>query len=202
MCASGASAQGKGSFAYEGFSGGMMFHTGYLSGGDITLSDASGNTFRSHLSGAPTGLGGVARIHLGKHLRLGGEGHVSTLKYGGSRNDSHARIGWGGVLADVIWQFGRWSPYAGMTVGGGSFKNLMLADPTPLDNVLEEHASFRNYSFMILSPFAGIEYSITDKMRLNLKADWIVNLSNRQPDFAGGPRLYFGFTFYRLKERK
>lgn len=198
---SGATAQEKSAFAYSGFSGGMMVHTGYLSGGEITITDDGGsNLYHAKLSGAPTGIGGVARVHFGKHLRVGSEGYVSTLRYGSKNNDSHARIGWGGVLADCLWRFGKWAPYAGATVGGGSFRNLTLENPTPLDYVAEQNTSFRKYSFMVLAPFTGVEYSITDKIRLNLKADWMLNLTNRQDDFAGGPRIYFGFSFYRMKE--
>ena len=185
-------------FAYSGFSGGMMVHTGYLYGGNIALRSATGGYSRG-IAGAPTGIGGVARVHFGKHLRVGTEGYVSTLQYGGKNNDSHARIGWGGLLADCMWQVGRWAPYIGGTVGGGSMQNLTLRNPTPLDDEVEMDASFRKYSFMLIAPFAGVEFSITDKIRINLKVDWLVNLSNRQPDFPTGPRIYLGFSFYRLK---
>lgn len=191
----------RGGMAYTGFSGGMMVHTGYLYGGNITtVSDGGGSLYSSRLSGAPTGIGGAARIHLGRHLRIGSEGYVSTLHYGGKGNDSHARIGWGGVLADCIWQLGRLAPYVGGTVGGGGFKNLTLESPTPLDWQVESNASFRRYTFMVVAPFAGVEYALTDKIRLNLKLDWMINLTNRQRDFATGPRIYFGFSFYRLKD--
>lgn len=187
----------KGKFAYSGFSGGMMVHTGYLFGGDITLTDGLGN-YRQKLSGAPTGIGGAARVHLGKHLRVGGEGYVTTLKYG--KHDSYATIGWGGVLADCIWRFGRWAPYVGTSFGGGSMKNLTLTSPTPLDDRMEERSSFRKFGFLTLVPFAGVEFTMTDKIRLSMKADWMCNLTNRQPDFVTGPRIYIGFAFYRTKE--
>ena len=46
---------------YKGFSGGMMVHTGYLSGCDNSLDyNASGMTF---------GIGGVAKVHLFDHFR-------------------------------------------------------------------------------------------------------------------------------------
>jgi hypothetical protein len=180
----------------------MMVHTGWIGGGQITLSDGAA-IWHSHLSGAPTGIGGVARIHLGRHLRVGSEGYVSTLHYGGGRggerNQSHARIGWGGVLADWLWRHGDWAPYVGVTVGGGGYRNLTLTTPTPLDNQIEGPTSFRHYSFMMAAPFAGLEYTLTERVRLNAKADWMFNLTNRQPDFATGIRLYFGFSFYRLK---
>ena len=205
LATTGTAAQSRGGrLAYSGFSGGMMVHSGYIGGGSITLTDGA-NTFSSRLSGAPTGIGGAVRIHLGQHLRIGSEGYVSTLNYGSghgaNKNQSHARIGWGGVLADVIWQHGRWAPYIGATVGGGGFRNLTLTAPTPLDNVMENSTSYRRYRFMMAAPFAGVEYAMTDKIRLNLKADWMFNLTNRQSDFVTGLRVYFGFSFYRLEHR-
>jgi hypothetical protein len=182
---------------YSGFSGGMMVHTGWLYGGSITTTGGTGPYTRS-LAGAPVGLGGVARIHFGRHLRVGGEGYVSTLNYGGKGNDSHARIGWGGLLVDCMWQRGRWTPYVGGTVGGGSIKNLTLRNPTPLDREVEVDASFRQYGFMLVAPFAGVEMALTEKIRLNAKVDWVVNLTNRQADFPTGPRFYIGISFWRL----
>ncbi len=91
-------------FAYAGFSGGMMIHTGYLYGGSISpATDAGCNClYDRKIAGAPFGIGGAARVHFGEHLRIGTEGYVSTLNYGGKGNDSFARLGWGGVLADCI----------------------------------------------------------------------------------------------------
>ena len=190
----------KGKFDYAGFSGGMMIHTGYLYGGSIALTAATNEILYlpQELSGAPIGIGGVARIHFGKHLRVGFEGYNTTLKYG--KYDSYASIGWGGGLADCMWRFGKWAPYIGGTFGGGSFKNLTLIAPTPLDEVVETHSSFRKYGFVTVVPFAGVEFAMTEKIRLNVKIDWMVNLSNPQSDFVSGPRVYFGFSFYRLKE--
>lgn len=188
--------ESKGRLAYSGFSGGMMVHTGYLYGGNITLTDGL-TEYPQKLSGVPTGIGGAARVHFGRHLRVGCEGYVTTLQYG--QYDSYATIGWGGVLADCIWRFGRWAPYAGASFGGGSFKNLTLTAPTPLDNRTEERSSFRKYSFVTLVPFAGVEFTMTDKIRLAVKVDWMLNLSNPQPDFVSGPRIYLGFAFYRTK---
>ena len=53
-----------------GFSGGMMLHTGYLDG---QLPQVGYRT-----KGAPFGLGGTLRLHLGQHWMIGGEGYVST----------------------------------------------------------------------------------------------------------------------------
>ena len=57
--------------AIKGFSGGMMVHTGFLSGCDNPYNyDAAGTTF---------GIGGVAKLHLTKHFRAGFEGYFSTM---------------------------------------------------------------------------------------------------------------------------
>jgi opacity protein-like surface antigen len=193
---------------YAGFSGGMMVHTGYITGGKVNLVNEDLEEILDvpiGVSGPPIGIGGAMKIHLGRHVRIGGEGHMSTLNYGSGkgshRNQSHARIGWGGVLVDYTWRVGKnWTPYAGGLIGGGSFKNLTLLDPTEPDYKLEKYASYRNYSFVVLAPFVGIELALSDRIGLNVKADWMLKLTNRQEDFASGPRLYFGFTFYRWKE--
>ena len=68
----------------RGFDGGMMVHTGYLSGN----LDAIGYKAQ----GAPMGIGGVIRLHLGDHFRIGSEGYVSTLSQRG--NGSYLKCGW------------------------------------------------------------------------------------------------------------
>jgi hypothetical protein len=202
-----------GAIYYSGYSGGMMVHTGYISGGHLdNIVDGENNPVSGRsagVAGTPTGIGGAARIHIGPHLRIGSEGHVSTLNYGpgkaSQRNLSHVRIGWGGVFADYSRPLaGRWSYYAGGLIGGGSFKNIALLDDPEENNTYIDYkldrALYRSYSFVVLSPFAGIEFALSDKMHLNLKADWMFRLTNHQDDFASGPRLYFGFTFYRMKD--
>lgn len=198
MTAAAVSAQG-GKFAYRGFSGGMMVHAGYIGGGNFTLRDASGAVLaEKKLHGFPTGIGGAIKIHLGDHLRVGSEGYVSTLHYG--RFDSYSSVGWGGILADWLWRLGRFAPFAGAGFGGGSFKHLALTTDTPVDEIAEGPASFRKYGFLTVVPFAGVEYALTSKIHLTVKADYMINVSNRLPDFSEGPRLFIGFAFYRLKD--
>lgn len=84
----------------HGFDGGMMIHTGYLQGN----LDAIDYTAK----GAPTGIGGVIRLHLGNHFRIGSEGYVSTLGQRG--NGSYLKYGWGGLLADFMRFWGDFSP--------------------------------------------------------------------------------------------
>ena len=74
----------------RGFDGGMMVHTGFLTG--------NLNAIDYTAKGAPMGIGGVIRLHLGDHFRIGSEGYVSTLSQRG--NGSYLKYGWGGLLAD------------------------------------------------------------------------------------------------------
>lgn len=180
---------------FNGYSGGMMVHGGYVSGEPVQFISPDGSPERSEtMSGVPSGVGGAIKIGIGEHLRVGGEGYVSTLRYG--NHGSYSTTGWGGILADFVWSKGRWYWFAGLTIGGGSVRNLTLLSPAPLDFVLEDSsASFRKYGFMAIAPFAGIEYALTEKIRLTAKLDWLINASNPQADFPAGPRIYIGILF-------
>lgn len=181
------------SMGYRGFIGGMMIHTGYVSSRNFAISSLTGQTHQFNASGAPFGLGGAARFMFGKHLRIGAEGYVSTLKYG--ENGSHAKTGWGGILADCAWDLGKIRLFAGGTAGGGSQANLTIISPLGDDYIAEELVSYRKYSFAVLAPFVGMEYALNGKISLVAKVDWMLNLSGRQDDFVSGPRLYLGFMF-------
>ena len=107
---------------YRGFDGGMMLHTGYLYG---SLAEGAYS-----VKGAPFGVGGAIRVHLGAHFRLGGEGYVSSLKING--NDSYLKYGWGGLLADAYTVWERFQPYVGVTLGGGAMTTLLMTGvPAP-----------------------------------------------------------------------
>lgn len=186
-------------FRYQGFSGGMMLHTGWVSGGSLTLQTPAGVALpQQRVQGMPYGIGGAIRFHFGNNFRIGTEGYVSHLNYGGT--GSRMDVSWGGLLADWRWQVGRFSPYLGMTFGGGGVRNLTLVDARRDDMVLEEGVSYRTYSFMAVAPFVGVEFEMTRRMRLVLKADCLLNVSSPQPDFPVGPRIYFGFIFCHLNE--
>lgn len=179
--------------AYSGFQGGMMFHLGYGFSGEYSLYDADGvslGNFRH--SGVPTGVGGALKVNFGRHLRIGGEGYVSTMKFGG--NGSYARIGWGGLLADSKWDVGKWTFFVGGMIGGGSQKTLNIIND-PHSEYQVSRSSYRRFSFFALSPFAGVEFALTQKIHLILKTDYLFNVTARRPDFISGPRLYFGIMF-------
>lgn len=185
-------------FEFSGYAGGMMVHGGYVSAGSVTFRSPSGTATDVSMKGVPVGIGGALKVGFGKHLRVGGEGYVSTLKYGSY--GSSETIGWGGLLADCVWTGGRWSWFVGGTVGGGSVKNVTLLSEMPSDFILEDgSSSYREYGFLALVPFAGVEYAVTERIHLTAKVDWMFNASNPQPDFVKGPRLYIGFMFCHSK---
>jgi len=181
--------ENKGKMAYSGFSGGMMLHLGYVQSGNFTFSN--GETIQ--LKGLVFGLGGQARVHFGEHFRIGGEGYFTEHKY---KYGSYAKIGWGGVLADCAWQISKFAPFVGSTFGGGSQQNLTNFSEPKNDYELEE-VSYRKYGFLCVVPFVGTEFTLSKRIHLVFKADYMFNLSNRQADFITGPRFYFGFTFCR-----
>jgi hypothetical protein len=188
----------KSKLAYSGFSGGMMVHTGFVQSGEFSLKNDDGTLAKTmRFSGAAFGIGGQARVHLGKHLRVGTEGYVSDYFY---ENKSYTSLGWGGLLADCAWEIKRFTLFAGGTFGGGAQKNLTILKK-PADGYegfdLDDKISYRKYSFLCAVPFAGAEFALTKKIHLVLKVDYIFNISNPQPDFNTGTRIYFGFSFCR-----
>lgn len=83
----------------SGFSGGMFVHMGYQGGQNPDLP--------FNPKGANVGVGGVVKMHLGRWLRLGGEGYVSTLPTGMSncrhllQAGSYVRNGFGGFIVEA-----------------------------------------------------------------------------------------------------
>lgn len=195
VCGAAAGAPDDGGWSYRGFSGGMALHTGWVGGASVRLSTPDGRTLPPQaVRGMPYGIGGSIRFHFGEHLRVGTEGYGTYLDYG--TEGSRLGIGWGGLLADWQWHAGRFHPFAGITVGGGGVRNITLSVPPADDFVTDEDVSFRKYGFAAVAPFIGTEFSVTDRVRLLLKADWLMNVGRPQPDFPHGPRIYVGFIFY------
>ena len=168
-----------------GFDGGMMIHTGYLSGNI----DAIG--YRA--KGAPRGIGGVARIHLGDHFRVGGEGYLSTLRQ--RNNGSYLKYGWGGLEADYYTVLGRFQPYAGLTLGGGAITTLlMFENPVSAWDPING-TYYHKQGFMAIDPFVGCDFIVSGPMHLTLKVDYLCAISASKL-LPHGPRIYFGFLFY------
>lgn len=177
------------SLAYNGFSGGMMLHAGWADRGAITI----GTTPAQSLRGVPMGIGGALKIRFGNHLRVGTEGYTSSLGYGDY--GSSLSIGWGGLLVDWCWQWGRLKPYVGATIGGGVVENLTLTTHPQEDLVPEENLSYRHYGVGVVVPFAGVEWPLTDRMSVTVKADRMTPLGAADFDFPSGVRCYIGFMF-------
>jgi hypothetical protein len=169
----------------RGFDGGMMVHSGYLSG---TL-----DAINYQARGAPLGIGGVIRLHLGEHFRVGSEGYVSTLAQ--LRNGSYLKYGWGGLLADVYMVIGRFQPYAGITLGGGSMTSLLMMETPSSDWAPIDGTRFHNQGFMAIDPFVGCDFIVSGPMHLTLKLDYLCALSQSRI-LPHGPRVYVGFLFY------
>ena len=168
----------------RGFDGGMMLHTGYLSG------KIPGIGFSA--KGAPLGIGGVARLCLGSHFRVGGEGYVSTLHQ--LRNGSYVKYGWGGLLADYSHRIGRFVPYAGLTIGGGSASGLIINEFSGEEWGELQDASYGKQAFFALDHFLGCEYVLTERIHLTAKLDWLL-MPGKAWGLPDGPRIYFGFIF-------
>lgn len=170
---------------FQGFDGGMMVHTGFISGSIPGLGYEA--------KGMPAGIGGVIRLHLGEHFRVGSEGYVSTLKQRG--NGSYVKYGWGGILADFCWRFGRLMPYAGLTVGGGSNSYLLMTGEQVPEGKPLQQSYFHKRGFFALDPFVGCDYIVSEAFHLTLKADWLQCIKKGY-DIPSGPKLYIGFIFY------
>ena len=180
---------------FQGYSGGMMLHTGYLWGGEINIIDYQENT---KIQGAPFGLGGLLRFHFGQHLRIGGEGYNSTLHY--RKNESYLTFGWGGLLVDCQWKIKKVTVFFGGTIGGGSVKNIAVLPPVSPHSI-EKNALYRKYTVMIAAPFIGMEYAISQRINLIAKTDYVIPLTQKQPDFATGIRVYVGVVFSHARGR-
>lgn len=182
---------------YRGFDGGMLLHSGFLSGRTADLSGAGAQ----RTQGAPIGIGGVARVHLGEHFRVGFEGYVSTLSLRG--NGSYVKQGWGGVLADFYWIFGRFQPYVGLTVGGGALTHLLMEGDTSRAAADDRSwgpvgaSYYRKGGFATADPYLGCDFILTRSIHLSLKLDCLVPFGRSASFCPVGPRLYFGVLFYR-----
>lgn len=174
--------------AIRGFSGGMMLHTGYLSGCD--------NPFNYDATGATFGIGGVAKLHLTDHFRAGFEGYFSNMGLKKDISDgSFNKVFWTGLLADWYWKCGKFYPYAGISLGGGMETAFYMFEGDKHDWLPEPVAVYNKKPFFAADPFVGVEYAVGEALRLTLKADWLLAVRKDGINRPMGPRLYFGFIF-------
>ena len=184
---------------FQGYSGGMMLHAGYLFGKNPSAILPSGESISPQ--GLTTGIGGSLRINLWKHLRVGCEGYVSTMKCGVTdmkdvlQSGSYVRTGSGGVLADACWRMEKVWPYIGAAVGGGAMRTLALVDGTEEDWQPEELAMLTKQGFGYVNPYVGIDWCMTKRVHLTLRMDWMLALADKQLVLPTGPRFFFGFMF-------
>lgn len=185
---------------YQGFSGGMMGHVGYLFGVNNEAPKLYDGTFCSP-EGGTFGLGGALRVHLWKHLRVGGEGFVSTMNSGTTnmkhvlQEGSYIRTGWGGLLLDACWRKEKVWPYIGGSIGGGSMSSLYVLDGSQDDWQAENTAYLHKTSFLYINPYVGIDWCMTPKVHMTFRIDWMVALNGGKVVMPTGPRLLVGFMF-------
>ena len=185
---------------YQGFSGGMMLHTGYLFGIDKAAPAAPDGRSYSQ-QGALYGIGGALRVHLWKHLRTGFEGFVSTMPSGLSdqnnvlKTGSYTRIGCGGVNADACWRLEKAWPYIGAAIGGGAMRSLYMLDGDQNTWDKQTNTYFHKQSFFYVTPYVGCDYCLTKKLHLTFRFDWMLAVHRNELVLPTGPRLYFGLMF-------
>jgi hypothetical protein len=185
---------------YQGFSGGMMGHAGYLFGENADAPKADDGLICSP-QGGTFGLGGALRVHLWKHFRVGGEGFVSTMNSGTTnmkyvlQEGSYIRTGWGGVLMDACWRKEKVWPYIGGSVGGGAMRSLYVLDGSQDDWIAENKAYLHKQSFFYVNPYVGMDWCLTQKVHMTFRVDWMVALHAGEVVLPTGPRLLVGFMF-------
>ena len=172
----------------KGFSGGMMAHTGYQFGCD--------NPYNLYISSPTFGLGGCAKLHFTKHFRAGFEGYFSTAPMrNGVESGSHNKLFWTGVLADWFCTQGKFTPYVGITLGGGVETAFYMFEGDKYDWTKEGDAVLHKQAFFAVDPYVGVEYAVGAALRLTLKADWLIAVNSDGLNKPTGPRIYFGFIF-------
>ena len=169
----------------RGFDGGMMIHSGYLTG---TLEPIGYSA-----KGLPIGVGGALRLHLGRHFRVGGEGYVSTLKQRGATSGS-LKYGWGGVLADFYMTIGRLQPYIGATVGGGAMTTLLMYEKPESDWATIDGTVYRRQGFFAVDPYVGFNIAIIGPVQLTFKVDYMLPIGEYGL-LPHGPRASVGIIF-------
>ncbi|MBR4264014.1 MAG: hypothetical protein IKQ48_05510 [Paludibacteraceae bacterium] len=185
---------------YQGFSGGMMLHAGYLFGKDNNAPVTTDGRSASP-QGATIGIGGALRVHLWKYLRVGFEGFVSTMPSTLTdcnevlKPGSYVRSGCGGVLADCCWRLEKAWPYIGATIGGGSMKGLYILEGDQNSWTRDANSTFHKQSFFYVTPYVGCDYCLTRKVHITFRVDWMLAVHKSELLMPTGPRLYFGFMF-------
>ena len=184
---------------FQGCGGGMMVHAGYLFGENACAVLPTGESISPQ--GMTRGLGGSMRVHLMKHLRVGCEGFVSTMKSNVTdmssvlQSGSYVRTGWGGFLADACWRLEKVWPFIGASIGGGAMRSLSVIDGNEADWQPEDLAMLTKQSFGYVNPYVGMDCCMTRRIHVTLRVDWMLALTRDELLLPTGPRLYVGFMF-------
>lgn len=171
---------------FNGYDGGMMLHLGYVKNRVEPLNFTA--------QGITKGIGGAIRFHFGKHYRIGTEGYVSTLSL--MKNGSYMKTFWAGLLNDFYWKFGKFMPYAGITIGGGALTDCIIFEGNNHDWEREEEVVINKTPFIAIDPIIGCDYCLSDAMHITVKFDCLFGLGNENLHMPMGPRAYIGFIFF------
>ena len=184
---------------FQGYSGGMMVHAGYLFGDNPAAVLPDGSSLSS--SGLTMGIGGSLRVNLWKHLRVGCEGFVSTMKSQNTsmrdvlQDGSFVRSGWGGMIADACWRMEKVWPYIGGAIGGGATHSLYMLEGSQDDWEPEGYTVLSKQSFFYVTPYVGVDWCMTQRVHLTFRLDWMVALYDQAIAYPTGPRAFIGFMF-------
>lgn len=171
---------------FNGYDGGMMLHAGYVT----TM--VSPLDYRAE--GITKGIGGAIRFHIGNHYRIGTEGYVSTLNL--MDNGSYMKTFWAGLLNDFYWQFGKFMPYAGLTIGGGALTDCFIFDGNNHDWNPENDVVINKKPFFAIDPIIGCDYCLSEAMHITVKIDCLFGIGGDDLYLPTGPRAYIGFIFF------
>ena len=205
--------QSEKSRVFQGCSGGMMGHVGYLFGQPAGATLSTGENISPQ--GMTYGLGGSMRVNLMKHLRVGCEGFSSTVKSGMTdqrdflQKGSYIRTGWGGIIVDACWRLEKVWPYIGGSVGGGAMRTLSIVEGNQDDWAPEQTAILHKQGFGYINPYVGMDYCITKRIHATFRLDWMLAFASQQKErqalsddshspsivLPTGPRLYIGIMF-------
>lgn len=200
---------------FTGFSGGMLVHLGYGFAHNPSELFRNGTLDAKSLrhlpkDGVNLGIGGQMRFHLVDHFRIGAEGYVSTMPL---RRSGQIRTGWGGILTDAYLNWGPVQPFIGVGIGGGSMRRTYVDEAVRATAEGDEtiyNASYTKSPFFYLDPTIGLEFGLTKRINMIIRADYLLPFSAKEDGLRAsmqqikgwkglvtptGPRLYVGFMF-------
>lgn len=170
---------------FKGYDGGMMLHVGYVAA-DVLPVD-----YRAE--GVTKGIGGAMKFQLGDHYRIGFEGYVSTMNL--MDNGSYMKSFWSGLVNDFYWKIGKFIPYTGVSIGGGTLTDCFIFEGNNHDWQPEANVVINKNPFFSVDPFVGCDYCVSDAFHITLKIDCLFGFGSEDLYLPFGPRAYIGFIF-------